>query len=233
MGLSDELLLCHRMSIVAKLFTRAVIAAGFVVLLVHLVDFHSDDVARFLCYLLLAAIASSVRIQAGGLSGAVSLSFVPSLAALMDLSREEAVVIACVGALTQYVAAEWRRSLTSEALFRVAIATIATYYSSVLGMQVGRLAPGFHATLQIAVMAVAFVLLSVLPVALMTGQRDHLVLKSVLRRYMQSLPVLGAGAALAGLVHAVSSSFGWQISLLLLPIFYLFYRSYVLFLGRV
>jgi putative nucleotidyltransferase with HDIG domain len=40
------------------------------------------------------------------------------------------------------------------------------------------------------------------------------------------------GSALAGLVHAFALRSGWQVTLLLLPLLYLVYRSYDLYLGR-
>jgi len=46
------------------------------------------------------------------------------------------------------------------------------------------------------------------------------------------VPLLQAGAAVVGMIFFVNKAFGWELSLLLMPVVYWIYRSYHLYLGR-
>src|SRR6266513_2143079 len=50
--------------------------------------------------------------------------------------------------------------------------------------------------------------------------------------YFWSFPYYLVGAGLAGVVGWLNGKFGWQASLLVVPVIYLIYRSYRLYLGR-
>ena len=50
--------------------------------------------------------------------------------------------------------------------------------------------------------------------------------------YFWSFPYYLVGAAIAGMIGWFNRQFGWQTSLLIVPIIYLIYRSYRLYLGK-
>src|SRR5262249_9419820 len=50
--------------------------------------------------------------------------------------------------------------------------------------------------------------------------------------YFWSFPHYLMGAAVAALVSLCNHQFGWESSLLVLPVIYMFYRSYRLYLGK-
>ncbi|WP_410967328.1 hypothetical protein, partial [Salmonella sp. SAL4436] len=50
--------------------------------------------------------------------------------------------------------------------------------------------------------------------------------------YFWSFPYYLAGAAIAGLMSLANRYVGWQTALLVIPVVYLIYRSYGLYLGR-
>ena len=50
--------------------------------------------------------------------------------------------------------------------------------------------------------------------------------------YFWSFPYYLVGAAVAGMISWFNREFGWQTSLLIVPVIYLIYRSYRLYLGK-
>ena len=50
--------------------------------------------------------------------------------------------------------------------------------------------------------------------------------------YIWSFPYYLLGAIIAGVASALDREFGWQTALLAIPVVYLIYRSYSLYLGR-
>ena len=50
--------------------------------------------------------------------------------------------------------------------------------------------------------------------------------------YFWSFPYYLVGAAFAGMIGWFNRQFGWETSLLIVPIIYLIYRSYRLYLGK-
>jgi hypothetical protein len=63
----------------------------------------SADLARFVCYLAVAVLASSLKVQLPGIDGTMSVNFLFILLGVMELSLPETLVIGCTATLVQSV----------------------------------------------------------------------------------------------------------------------------------
>src|SRR5438046_8562635 len=81
--------------------------------------------------------------------------------------------------------------------------------------------------------ASTFFVLNTAPVACVISLTEQKPLKKVWSEcYFWSFPYYLLGAAIAGIVELVDKKAGWQSSLLILPVVYLIFRSYRLYLAR-
>jgi len=74
------------MSIRARLFIGTTAALGICALVDSLWHWQSVDLTRFVCYLLVAVLASSLKIQLPGIDGTMSVNFLFILLSVLELN---------------------------------------------------------------------------------------------------------------------------------------------------
>jgi hypothetical protein len=89
------------MPIRAKLFIALTAMAGAAALGAELLHWQSNDLLKFGCYLLIAVLASTMKVQLPGIEGTMSVHFLFVLLGILELSLPETLVIGCVAALVQ------------------------------------------------------------------------------------------------------------------------------------
>ena len=220
------------MPIQARIYIVATAAAGAAVLATSLLHFHSHDPLKFACYLLIAILASTMKVRSPGIEGSMSVHFLFVLLGILELSLPETLVIGCAAAAVQtlwkpvhppeQVKVVFNLSMTANAIF-------ATYFAY-------RLSGGFlnHSMpLLLVVAACAYFLSNTLPVAVVIALTEKRSLRGIWSEtYFWSFSYYLAGAAVVGLVSFANRQVGWQTALLVLPVMYWLYRSYHLYLGR-
>ena len=91
------------LSIQTKAFVGITALVGAVVLVFGLWHWQSQDPTRFVCYLLVAVLASGLKVQLPGIDGTMSVNFLFILLGVLELSLPETLVIGCTASL-----AHWR-----------------------------------------------------------------------------------------------------------------------------
>ena len=224
----------YRMSLIAKIYVAAIVVIGAAVAVSELARWQSQDLVRFLCYLALAVIASRLKVSLPGITGALSVLFIFILFAIVELSLPEALFIGCSAILMQCLWNYKQRPKWHQVLFNLGSMAItvaasgAVYHASQLNQR--HLEPA----LRLVVTATVFFLMNTFPVAGAIALTERRSLRSVWREcYIWSFPYYLLGAVIAGAASAVNRHFGWQTALLAIPVVYLIYRSYYLYLGRI
>jgi diguanylate cyclase (GGDEF)-like protein/putative nucleotidyltransferase with HDIG domain len=221
------------MSIRARLFIGATAALGMWALAHALWHWQSVDLTRFVCYLLVAVLASSLKIQLPGIDGTMSVNFLFILLSVLELNLPETLVLGCTATLAQCLFGTRQKLVPIKIVFNVfsmmanAIAVSYFAYHSlqrVLGA----------GTLPLLVItALIFFLANTVPVAMVIslteGKPAHKVWAEC---HFWSFPFYMVGAAVVFAVGFVSKQVGWQTSLLVLPLVYWVYRSYHLYLAK-
>src|SRR5208282_2861238 len=221
------------MSTRTKLFVGITVSLGVAVLCSALWHWQSADQTRFVCYLAVAVLASSLKVQLPGIDGTMSVNFLFILLGVMELSLPETLAIGCTATLVQSVWHARNRLDPVKVLFNVfgmmANASALCYISyHWLDGRVGNNKP-----ILLMVAALVFFLANTLPISVVIALTENKSSRKVWKEcYFWSFPYYLVGAAAVGLVGIINQRAGWQTSLLVLPVIYWVYRSYRLYLGR-
>jgi diguanylate cyclase (GGDEF)-like protein/putative nucleotidyltransferase with HDIG domain len=217
----------------AKLFIGTILVLGAGALLSDFETWHSENHLRFACYLAVAMLASGFKVSLPGVTGTLSVAFLFNLIGIEELSLQETLAMGCTATLLQCVWQAKRRPKVEQVLFNVASVAIAIDVSA--GIYHSPALRGMHVAqpLILGVVACVYFMLNTFPVAAVISLTEHKGLGRTWKEcYFWSFPFYLVGAAIAGIVHAANRMFGWEIALLVLPVVYLIYRSYRMYLDR-
>ena len=219
----------------AKIYIGLIVALGFTLLagcLVFQAEF--PDLPRYFSYLLLAVLASTMKVRLPGITGTLSVNFLFILIGIADFTMAETLTMGCLAILVQCIWRTRTRVKLVQVVFNVAalaISIAAAYQVSHFALALAR-AESLSALLVLA--ACVFFLSNTLLVSGVLCLIEGKPLKNIWQQcYLWSFPYYLVGSAIAGIVTVSSRSVGWEASLLVLPIMYLVYTFYRLYLERV
>ena len=217
----------------ATFFIITTATVGMLVLAHSIWYWQSSDLTRFVCYLLIATLASGLKIQLPGIDGTMSVNFLFILLGVLEMSMSETLVIGCTASLAQCI--WWARSkpdpakLAFNVLSMMANAIAISYFAfHHLERVLGGSTP-----LLLVITALIFFLANTLPVSIIISLTEGKSPRKVWAEcYFWSFPYYLVGAAVVFFVDFVNKHTGWQASFMVLPVIYWVYRSYRLYLGR-
>jgi hypothetical protein len=219
------------MPIKARIYISATIAAGLVLLagcLVYARDF--ADLPRYLGYLSLACIGSTLKIKLPKIRGTMSISFLFILLGVAELTLVETVTLGCIAGLMQCLWRPKKRPTLVQAAFNMA-----TLVTSIAGcfLVSHALAPGDNLSVLLAVAVSVYFLLNTGMVSLVISLTEGQALTKVWQQcYLWSFPYYLAGSVLAAAIAISSRTIGWRPPMLMLPLMYLIYSYYRLYLSQ-
>jgi hypothetical protein len=211
----------------ARMYVIGVVAAGVILLTAAMLQWESKIPARFLSYLVLAVVASTLKIRLPGLQETITPAFVLLLVAIAHLAFAETVIMAALCGAMQVLWRPARRPMLAQVVFNPA--TLALSAAFAFGVSRIALEPwlgdsvvGLLATSTI-VLYCSNTVITAMVIALAAGRP----LSSIWRlSYFWSLPYYLVGAAMAGVMTSISRTAGWAPSLLVLPLMGLVYVSF-------
>ena len=187
---------------------------------------------RFFSYLALGILAAGTKIKLPGVTGTLSVNFLFVLIGIFELSLGEALMIACTGALTQCL---WKAKVPPKPVqvaFSVAAVTNATGISF---LAAGHITAAVLRELPFAtvIAAVVYFITNTFQIAAVISLTENRRLTTVWREcYLWSFPNYLIGGLTVGILCITNKLFGWQTSVVLLPVMYSQYRTYRLYLDR-
>src|ERR1700731_4109339 len=220
-------------SIGARAFIATMALAGLACFALAFWHWQSSDPLKFVCYLIAALLASSLKVSLPSIEGTLSVNFLFTLLGILELSLPETLLIGLASTLAQFYWRPARRPKFIQLVFNVSQVTVssAAAYGAYLLLATHVLhGPGPLALLVAAITHFAFNSTAMSAIIGLTESKP--VSKVWTESYLWSFPYYMVGAAIAGLVHFLNGHIGWQSSLLVLPPIYLMYRSYRLYLGK-
>jgi diguanylate cyclase (GGDEF)-like protein/putative nucleotidyltransferase with HDIG domain len=214
-----------------RVYIGAIIAVGLAVLCYGAFHASSPDLVKFFCYLVVALLASRLKVNLPGVTGTMSVNFLFILLGIIELSFSETLILGCAAILVQCISRERPRPV--QVAFNIcacAFAIAAAY----LVYDWAKSHPTInHPSLLLLLGASAYFVANTLPVAGVISLTESKPLKNVWSEcYFWSFPYYLMGAGIAGLMAWLNHFFDWQTSMLVLPTVYLVYRSYRLYLGK-
>ena len=218
------------MSAAPRFFVAVVVLCGMAVLTYSVLHGSSENPLKFLCYLVIALAASRLKVNLPGIAGTMSANFLFLLLGVLELSLSEAMALGCAAVVVQCLG---DRPIPLQVAFNVcstalAIAvTFATYHYSL-----SHYAMGNPTTLLFLATCVYFVANTVPLASVMSLSERRSLRKIWADCYFWSFPYYLVGAGVAGMMSWLHGFADWQTSLLTVPVVYLIYRSYRLYLGK-
>ena len=213
----------------AKIYTRTVALLGLALLAGCMLAFwQPTDASRFVCYLGVAILASTFKIRLPGIQGTISINFLLILMAITALSLDEALIIGCAATAVQCYWGASKRPMTIQVVFNLGSVSI-----SIAGAWGVRALLGQHNPAALVLEATVFFMLNTGLVSMVLSLIGGKPVLAVWRQcHLYAFPYYLVGAAIAGCASAVSRSTGWESSLLILPVMYLVYAHYQLWIAQ-
>ena len=211
----------------ARLFIAAMVSAGAALLIWSLVNWHSDDLSRFLAYAAATAMLATWKVRLPQMEGTISLYYVVLLVAIAELQPGEIFLIAALGAAVQSL---WSPK-SAPKLFQIAFNMSALIVASGLSYATVRLllAPflGESVAMLLSVSTTLFYAVDSLILVVVLSLIESQPLARVWRNcHFWSFPYFIVGTVGSGLMVSIGRTLGWGASLLTLPILGLVYVTY-------
>ena len=216
---------------VTFIFTQLI--GGLPLLPYAILQWHSDDVFRYVCFLAIAMAASVLKVHLPGIKATMSANFLFILVGILDLSYSETLLMGCLGGLVQTLWNANPRPRPIQWLFTLANLALSISAAEVVFHSKVAAGLGFRWPLLMAAAATAYFAFNTFSVsgiiAMTDGRNPVHVWKDC---YLWTFPYYLLGALIACGVSAINRLVGWQYSLLAFPIVYWIYRSYRTYLSH-
>ncbi len=208
-------------------------AIGSVVLGHALVHWHSEDLLKFACYFAIAMLASTMKVRLPGIESTMSVHFLFVLLGVLELSLPETLAIGCAAALLQSF---WKTKHHPEAIkviFNVLSMTANAIWLTYTAYHSAEAVIRHSAPLLLLIAACTYFLMNTMPLSVVIALSERSSLRRIWSEtYFWSLPYYLVGAAVVGLISFCNRYVGWPNALLILPVMFWIYRSYLLYLSR-
>ncbi len=215
----------------AKLYIGTILALGAACLIYGVGGWSCADPLHYAAQLVTALIASSLKVKLPGILSTMSVSYVFVVLSLMEFSYAETIVLACLATATQYL---WRPKYEVR-LLKLSFNIASMAISVSVGYAVYHFVPlsGQMLPVRVALAATSYFLSNTLAIAGVVALTEEKSLRRIWREcYFWSFPYYLVGGGIAAVISLCNHSLGWQTVFLGLPVVYVIFRSYRLYLGR-
>lgn len=217
------------MSLTARVYIGLVTALGMATLGYASIIWQAPDLVRFLCYLALAIPGSCLKVTLPGVTGTMSVFFVFLLASAVELNFPETVAIGVACSAAQCFWHAKVRPRPVQVVFSVSAVVIA----SALTYQVYHLLTVPSNPFRLAAAALVFFLSNTFPIAIVIALTENKSIRQVWSScYLWCAPYYLVGAGIVGAFTFANRMVDWQAGVLILPVVYVVYRSYHLYLNQ-
>jgi diguanylate cyclase (GGDEF)-like protein/putative nucleotidyltransferase with HDIG domain len=215
----------------AKAFIGLVVFAGTATLLYGAIHQSSKNIAEFICYLGIAILASRLKVTLPGITGTLSVSFLFILVGILELSFSETLILGAVSMLAQCLYPDRPKAI--QVTFNICAGSVSTALAYVVYHDpISNILLDNHPLLLLVAASTYFIANAGSIAAVISLTERRALRKILVDCYFWSFPYYLVGAGVAGAIAWFNHTFNWETSLLLVPVVYLIYRSYRLYLGK-
>ena len=219
------------LSVPAKLYVTLIVISGLATLTYAAIHQSSKNIAEFICYLGIAILASRLKVNLPGITGTLSVNFLFILIGVLELSFTETMILGAISMLAQCLYPERPKAI--QVTFNVCAGCLSTAIAYVVYHHpLTNLLVDSHPVL-LGLAATVYFIANAGSIATVISLTERRPLNRILVDcYFWSFPYYLVGAAIAGMIAWLNQRLNWETSLLVLPVVYLIYRSYRLYLGK-
>jgi diguanylate cyclase (GGDEF)-like protein/putative nucleotidyltransferase with HDIG domain len=223
----------------AKLFIAAIGLAGLAGLFFTFRAWSPQLGPRFAVFLVLAVATSMMRVSFPGVKGGLSVGYFLIMMGLLDLQVPEVLLLAIAGMATQTFrnasgqASKQASKIAIRLFFNITCISLAVLAAAWIYEQ--RWFHGFAVDrlLRLTLAGVFYFVVNTGSVSMVIALNEHRSIRMVWKGIWNwSFCYYLAGASLAEIVDTMTQRLGGSFTLALLPLLYLIYRSYRLYLGK-
>src|SRR5215470_10062606 len=230
-GLPERSRSWRGLSLPARLFIAMIVLAGLGTLIYGGIQQSSKNIAEFICYLGIATLASRLKVNLPGITGTLSVNFLFILIGVLELIFTETLILGAVSMVAQCLYPDRPRAI--QLTFNVCAGSISTalaylvFHNPVMNLAID------SRPVLLGLSATVYFIANAGSIATVISLTERRRLQRILVDcYFWSFPYYLVGAAIAGVIAWLNHTFNWETSLLVLPVIYLIYRSYRLYLGK-
>jgi diguanylate cyclase (GGDEF)-like protein/putative nucleotidyltransferase with HDIG domain len=214
----------------AKLFIVGMLAAGVTSVVFSSHPGGHIEALRFISFLLVSIISSGLKVKLPGITGTLSVNSIVIFYSISELSSVETVWIAIASAVFQSLWHTQVRPQPLQVLFNTSNVALSARLAGMVFMLWPSDAP---LMLKIATAASTYFLVNTFGVSLIVGLTERKNAGTIWRTsYFWSFPYYLLGAAIAVAMSVGSRHFGWEVGLSVVPVVFLIYHSFTLYLGQ-
>jgi diguanylate cyclase (GGDEF)-like protein/putative nucleotidyltransferase with HDIG domain len=216
-----------------KTYIGSILVLGLLTVIAAVPQWGAAAPARFAVFFTIAAIGSSLKVTLPGVRGTMSVGFLFVLIGIMELSLPEVLAIASISIITQCIWHAKKRPTKIQILFNVACMCIAATATQLVYHSTELQAWGLGQIPLLALATCTLFVANTVPVASVIALNDGKPFRKIWNEcYFWSFPYYLVGGVLALMFSIMSHQLGWQVAIITLPVAYIIYRSYNLYLGR-
>jgi diguanylate cyclase (GGDEF)-like protein/putative nucleotidyltransferase with HDIG domain len=220
-------------SIHARIFIGLVLSGGVLGVVGALPEPLLRDLPRFLCYFLLALCSSGLKVSLPGVTGTMSVNFLFILIGVAELNLPQTLALGIGAAAVQMFWNSKKPPSIVQILFNEGSVALAICVAFVAYRSPYLKAVGANVPIMLIFAASSYFVCNTFPVACIISLTERKSLYRIWKDcYFWSFPYYMVGAALVCIISLINRNVGWQFSLLVLPVCYVIYRSYKLYLER-
>jgi diguanylate cyclase (GGDEF)-like protein/putative nucleotidyltransferase with HDIG domain len=188
---------------------------------------------EFFCYLSVVLLTSTLKVTLPGIDGTLSVSFIFLFLGILEMTYAETLVLVVASVIVQSYWHSSKRLKPIQVIFNVSQLTVATTAAYCTFNWLGRHILREQRPLALACAASVYFLFNTSAMSTVISLADKKSIRQVwIEGYLWSFPYYLIGAAIAGFVSYLNRQIGWQTALLTLPVIYVVYRSYRLYVGK-
>lgn len=205
--------------------------AGALASIVWSTHYPGQSWLRFLVYLAVVLLSSGLKVALPEGEGTMSLNFPFILLAIAQHSPAQALALAALSVFAQCRVRVKKLFTFVQIAFNICNAVTATAAACLT--YVGLVGAGLASAPSLALASTAYFFASTVPVALVIAwSKKEPAFPLWKAHFLWYLPFYFVGGVLAAIANYISVHFGWATSLLLVPMVYTVYRSYVAQMAR-
>jgi hypothetical protein len=214
-------------SLKARTFITLVIVLGLCVLGTAIAGASAISSLRFIAFLLVACLASRLKVKLPGLAGNMSVNLPFILVAVAEMSLLEALIVGCLSNLVHCLPSDKRKFNLLRTSFNVCTMALAVAVTRLIdGSSLLTSLVASH-PLRLAIAAAGFFLVNTVTIAVVISLTENKnVFRAWLGIFQLSYPYFLASAGVAGVVLTLVVHVGWQVPILILPLMAGVYYSY-------
>jgi len=217
-------------SVYAKLYIGAVLTGGSVCFAFAMRGWSGHEPLRYLCLLAIALLGSGLKVSLPGIKGTLSPSFVFVLLSMIDFGRAETTTVACLAATVQCFWHSKTRPQPVKFLFSLASVTMAVWIASTTYHAIAGRATML---LTVAIASMVYFLANTLSIAGAVAVTESRSAHAIwYEYYFWSFPSYLVGGVVAALITMCNRLLGWGVTIVALPVAYVIFRYYRLYLER-